>query len=505
LLQKSADGQWYYIFGNGVDRVVYVVNGSDAIYGAWTHLAVTYDGGTYTGYLNGTFDVSAQTPIKPNNVAPLRIGFDQNADGWKDYWNGDIDEVAFYQKALTPDQIAAHYAAALYGVNSSPVFKKQPESKRVVDGGSVVFAPVVEGSVPLQLQWMHNGVPVPGETNSILVLTSLSMANSGLYQLTATNQVGSAKSDSATLAVLPPPQFANLTNNLVLHLTFDRKYTDSSGRGNDGKAVGTTAFVAGTIGSGALHVSTTVDSSNPNNPVVKNAAYVTLGSPADLNFSSNVNFSVSYWVRFSGTPGDLPFFCNAQNSFTNPGFTFAPSYQAGGWSWSLGDVATSSYVGIYGQGNSINDGLWHNLVHTFDRKGSGFTYLDGAAVDSRSIVPPTDLNSGNPVNIGQDGTGQYPEAADIDVDDLAVWHRVLDPFEAYSIYAVGLNGKSFDTYGPVSLAVSSDSGGINIVWQAGTLLETDQLGGTWSAVPGAAAPFYRVTPTGTQKFYRVQL
>ena len=86
-----------------------------------------------------------------------------------------------------------------------------------------------------------------------------------------------------------------------------------------------------------------------------------------------------------------------------------------------------------------------------------------------------------------------------------VWRRVLSSFEVYTIYAAGQAGKSFDTYGPVSLMVTLDAGTIQLVWQAGTLLQADDLRGPWSAVAGAAPPFFQVTPSAARKFYRVQL
>src|SRR6185369_10132688 len=233
----------------------------------------------------------------------LRLGFDQTADGWNDFWNGEIDEVAFYHKALTSDQIAAHYAAALYGSHSKPVFTEQPQSTMAVAGSFFFFVPVVEGTLPIHLQWGKNGVPLSGEANYFLVFNNLSFGDTGIYELTATNAMGTSVSAPATLAVLPPPAFANVTNGLVLHLAFDGSYLDSSGRGNNAKPEGSPTFVAGAVGDRALHYNTVVDTSKPNNPVVTAANYVTLGMPADLQFGSNVNFSVSYWVRFTDAPG----------------------------------------------------------------------------------------------------------------------------------------------------------------------------------------------------------
>ena len=183
--------------------------------------------------------------------------------------------------------------------------------------------------------------------------------------------------------------------------------------------------------------------------------------------------------------------------------TFAPSYQAGGWSWSLGYGAT--FAGLYGEAGSINDGKWHNLVHTFDRTGNGVTYLDGVEVDSSSVASVGDIDNSNPANIGQGPSGTYAESGTADIDDLGVWRRALTPGEATAIYFAGVNGTSFDTYGPVTVNLTQAANQLIISWQAGTLMESISANGPWTPVAGAVAPNYIVTPGAGNKFYRVQL
>lgn len=505
LFQKSEDGKWYYMWGDGSSTAVLYIDGSDVVYGQWSHLAVTYDGTFYTAYLNGNRDFRANPTVIPNNVAPFRIGYDQPGDGWNDYWNGEIDEVAVYSTALSAQQIAAHYSAGRFGSQVKPQITKQPESTPFGAGEFFFLETTVSGSQPIALQWTKNGVPMTDRTNRFLAFDPLSVADSGVYQLVASNAFGVVTSEPATLAVVPPPDFANVTNGLVLHLPFDGNYQDTSGRGNHATAQGSPRFVTGNVGRQALHYSTAVDDSDPLSPVVLAANYATLGTRPDLQFSSNVNFSVSFWIRFTGTPGDLPFLANAINSFSNPGYVFAPSYQAGGWSWSLGSFENSTSIGIYGFDETLNDGNWHHLLHTFDRTGSALTYLDGIQVDSRSVVPAGDIDTGDATNIGQDPTGEYPEAGQADIDDLAVWRRILTPFEAYAIWSAGQIGNSFDTFGPVSLAVSNDARSVQLAWQAGTLLESDSLKGPWTQVQGAVAPYHKLSPAAARKFYKVQL
>jgi hypothetical protein len=299
-----------------------------------------------------------------------------------------------------------------------------------------------------------------------------------------------------TLSVLPPnPTSWDATDGLVLHLKFDGDYQDASGRGNHGTAVGSPAIVSGRVGS-ALHFNTDKDAAIYN--------YVTLGKPEDLKFGTDVDFSVAYWVRTPAgqTNGDLPFLCSAVNSYGNAGLTFAPSYNLGGWSYSLNGVAQ-----IYGANASINDGNWHHLLHSFNRKGDGITYLDGVQVDLRAVLTVGNVDTGNTFNVGQDPTGVYPETGLADIDDLGVWRRALTAYDAYAIHHVGKTyGASFDP-APVDIqmAVRKVGDAVEVSWNGTGILESaDTVLGSWNPITNATSPYTIATPTGAGKYYRVR-
>jgi hypothetical protein len=127
-------------------------------------------------------------------------------------------------------------------------------------------------------------------------------------------------------------------------------------------------------------------------------------------------------------------------------------------------------------------------------------------VNSSSIANVGTFDSTNTISIGQDPTGLYPEPGSADLDDLGVWRRALAPLEVYEIYYSGSHfGAALDAYGPVSLAVTTSGKNAVVVWQAGTLFQADTPNGPWSAVLGATAPTYTVTPGAGAKFYRVHL
>lgn len=491
---KTTGDEWWGINGNNDNFNFYYLSMGTVRSDHWAHLVIVADSSGISFYLNGKFIDGPFGDYVRNVSGPFVIGGRNNDGAVHQFWKGQIAEVAYYSKVLTADQIAKHYNTALYGTDTAPVFLDQPIPVTQAVGLSATLSATVEGTQPLKLQWTKNGTAVPKATNETLTLANLDFVDGGTYRLEASNSIAKTTSDPALVTVVPEPVFANISDSLILHLNFDADFKDSSGRGNNATAVGTPTLIQGVIGAKALHYSTDADASTFN--------YLTLGTPTDLNFGTGVNFSVAYWVRLpaGSKSGDLPFLCNAQGSYSNPGFTFAPSYQLGGWSWSLGGAD------IYGPDGSINNGEWHHLVHTFDRAGKGITYLDGEEIDSRPDTGSGDLDTGDPANIGQDPTGQYPETGEADLDDIGIWRRVLTPFEAWSIYHVGkVYGSSFDsTNGPVKITVRPQAdGSTELVWSTGVLQSAASLDGPWSNVAGATQAPFTINAAGDGAFYRV--
>jgi hypothetical protein len=88
------------VFVNGVNRVA---EGPVLSAHVWTHVAGTYDGTMLRLYLNGVEAASTAIsgPIAPS-MGPVRIGGNSI---WGEYFQGRIDEVRIYDRALTPAEI----------------------------------------------------------------------------------------------------------------------------------------------------------------------------------------------------------------------------------------------------------------------------------------------------------------------------------------------------------------------------------------------------------------
>ena len=468
--------------------------------GNWHHLVGVYTGSAAQLYVDGALAASGTANgLVATNRFPIDIG--ENAEQTGRYWNGNITEVSLYNRPLSGIEVSNLYLTATVGP-TMPVITQQPISQSVLVGDTVSFSAGIFGGGPWTYTWKKNGVDMPGETNRTFDVRGAYYTDAGTYTVGITNTAGGVLTDPATLTVVPQPLFANLTNSMVVHLKFDNNYSDSSGRGNNGTKQGSTSFITGKIGSGAVHYFTDSASSSFN--------YVSLGYPVtDLQFGSGQDFSVAFWTRFTGTPGNLPFLANSLNSYGDPGVTLAPSSGQGGWSWYLNDGSASANQGIGlldPMGATLNDGQWHNLVYTFSRSGYATVYLDGTVANQTSIAAGTDwsFDSFSAWNIGQ-ASGTYAVDGQFDMDDLGIWRRALSRADAESIYVVGQDyGKSFDTYGPVVLSVNKSGAYIDVSWQAGTLLQSTSVNGVYTPVPGATAPFYRASPTSSATFFRVQ-
>jgi hypothetical protein len=81
----------------------YAVGPTSIPTGQWTHLATTWDGTTVRLYVNGTEAASVpQTGTLPASTGQLSIGGNSI---WGEYFNGTIDEVRVYRRALTAGEV----------------------------------------------------------------------------------------------------------------------------------------------------------------------------------------------------------------------------------------------------------------------------------------------------------------------------------------------------------------------------------------------------------------
>ncbi|MCP5517481.1 MAG: immunoglobulin domain-containing protein [Verrucomicrobiales bacterium] len=409
-----------------------------------------------------------------DNQSRVRIRFTQTGTG---SWYFGVDNLGLYSVS----QLA-------------PEITTQPLSQLVSAGNPLVLEVVVTGTAPLTYQWKFNDEDLPGETGPTLTIASAQASNAGRYSVSISNAVGTALSAVATVDVFG----GAITENLVVHLKLDGAYADSSGRNNNGTAVGAPTFVTGQVGSQAVHFGAASD-------------YITLGVPTDLNFGTATDFSLAFWAKAVAWSSDPSLIGNKDwNSGGNQGYVLATDGD-GHFQWNLSG-APGSRKDYDGPAGTFSDGEWHHIAVTYDRSGSATTYVDGQAVDTRPLTASeNDVSTPNGLatNIAQDGTGTYGASfTDLAMDDIGIWRRVLSPQEIGGIHTAGLQGQDLSTVSVVQeqiefTSITLDGNKVTVSWiGAGTLQSAPGVNGPWTDVAGATSP-YQTTATGGALFFRV--
>ena len=200
-----------------------IISGPVINTGVWYHVAFTYDQSAMKLYCNGQ-------PVATNVIGAQAIATSSSdlhisgVDSSHTYFDGLIDEISVYNRALSDAEIAGIYGAGSAGkCGLPPSIMTQPQSQVAAVGSNITFTVTAGGSPPLGYQWRLGGANVVGATDSALVLTNVQLAQAGTYAVLVTNPVGSVLSSNAVLTVNPPAGVS-----FLMDLDFGMGQTQSS-------------------------------------------------------------------------------------------------------------------------------------------------------------------------------------------------------------------------------------------------------------------------------------
>ena len=190
--------------------------------GGFQHVALTYDRITGVGalYLNGNqVDMRTLGSFVPPTRSNLQLGERPPGQPSAANYVGGMDEISYYNRALSSGEIQAIYQAGAAGkcVPLTSLFiLTQPMGLTTNAGSTVSFSVLAGGGTNIGYQWNYNGSPISAATTSALVLTNVGTNHAGTYRVTLTNQLGSLESSNAQLVVLvfPPSFVLQPTNQL---------------------------------------------------------------------------------------------------------------------------------------------------------------------------------------------------------------------------------------------------------------------------------------------------
>ncbi len=405
--------------------------------GLWHHVALTRAGTSVSMYLDGTMrtNITMASLIDFTNANPFQLGRNvcEGAAGIQPY-QGLMDEISIYNRALSASEILAIYNADTFGKcgssggGSAPVITQQPTSITAQTNSMAGFSVLATGTLPLTYQWSFNSSTISGATNSSLTINPVQLTNAGTYSVFVTNAFGSAQSSNAILTVTTGGGGTS-TNcasipGLVNWWQAESNALDSIGTKN------------GTLSSGVSYSSGKVGQSFS----FGGTGGVTMDTSTG-NFRTN-DFTVEFWLMTSSSQ-IMSIMSKRQVCNLNPaGWDILTGY-ANGVTYAAGTIGIEVFdsSGAWGPvvpNVTINDGLWHHFAMT--RAGKLVTlYLDGTQRTNVTTSGLIDFTNAYPFELGLDVCGMQPYQGNL--DEVAIFNRALSLSEIQSIYSSGYLGK----------------------------------------------------------------
>ncbi|MBK1882274.1 LamG domain-containing protein [Luteolibacter pohnpeiensis] len=152
IWQRSPSTGWnfrcYNDLASGTKTAIDVEFGPYVI-GEWQHVVVTFDGSKAICYLNGqqVATKNVNGTYNPNTIADstlIQASIGGFPNGWENGFEGDVDEVGYYDKVLTAAQVEAHYAN---GVDAN---RSVPYEDLILSDGPVGYYRLDEAAVSVQ-------------------------------------------------------------------------------------------------------------------------------------------------------------------------------------------------------------------------------------------------------------------------------------------------------------------------------------------------------------------
>ncbi len=231
---------------------------------------------------------------------------------------------------------------------------------------------------------------------------------------------------------------ASMDDQWVGYYAFDGTLNDTSGSANvnNASSVGTPDVnAAGLFGKG-------VAVSGGNN-------YVTLGKSADYLFGSTTSFTFTYWLRLeAGVAKDPTLLGNKDWSKSGGTQGFVQAIAGDDVKANLADGKTrkdTAKVDLDPGADWIFCALVvdreENTMKNYVLDGNVARQWDDASAPAIIEIDGVgSLDSGHPINLGQDGDGRGYNQLNATFDDMGVWRRALAEYEIWAIYQAGRQG-----------------------------------------------------------------
>jgi hypothetical protein len=481
----------------------------------WSFIALVISPSSGTLYLGSggplASAVNSTAHQKELWTGPWRLGYDP-------YWapppqyvfNGVIDEVAVFKRAMTLDEVNSLYNIGRGIVQPvPPAFSGAPPSSQVLYAGRTArFSAVATGSAPLVYRWKKNGTNlsnggnISGAQTTALTVSNVGLSDQGAYTLVVTNTVGAATSaPPATLTLVAPSGKAYEAAVRAANPSAYWRLNDTGDPSTNAPAFDYWGGFAGRYEIYAQNGFNSVAGPQPPDfaefeagnaawqaPHYTSQSWVTV--PA-LNLNTNtVTFTM--WLQPTDDPvnplAGLFFTHDGTASVNGCGFRYSTNQLS--YVWNLAAIQFDS-------GLTPPVGQWSFAALVVEpSKATIYLYNTNSQASATNVVAHNPEAWDGSALIGYDG-GYYDYNFPGMIDEVAVFNYAFTPAQVLNLY-----NAAFSMPAPtVTLNIQRVGANVVLSWPQGTLLQANDLAGPWST-NNAASP-YTNAPTAARKFYRV--
>ncbi|MCH7573898.1 MAG: fibronectin type III domain-containing protein [Candidatus Marinimicrobia bacterium] len=427
------------------------------ITGEWAFVTVVYDGSKVDIYKNGVlFYTKINSGAINDRDYDLRIG----DDWWGNIFNGIIDDIRIYNRALTTAEITALYTEG--GWPSQDTIPPAAPTNLAANAGdgqvSLAWSPNAEAD--FSKYYVYGGTAAAPTTlvdsttggnlnDTTATLTGLLNGTTYYYRITAADSSGNESAYSSEVSETPV--------GLVAWYPFNGNANDESANSNDGTVNGATLTVDRFGNANSAYSFDGVDD------------YIDMLQPGPLGTQAR---TITAWAKSRSIYELDQIISYGGDNLASPGASFRLGLL--NIVDCQGVSANTSVSASNGEAPSdIN--VWHQYILVVPAMSNPTTgdikiYRDGillsTACASVNLSTAVNTQTGSPIRIGMMYTGGDNYAFDGLIDDIRIYNRALSATEVDSLYRLG-GWPSIDTTAPAAptglVAIAADQQ-ITLTW-----------------------------------------
>jgi hypothetical protein len=391
--------------------------------------------------------------------ADLTIGYIELGGRYR--FEGDVDEVATFDVALTEAEILYHYNNGLIGkgycslVPTAPVITSTPVTEATVDQ---LYAYDVNASGDPAPTYALTTYPAGMTIDTNTGLIEWTPATAGSVQVTVeASNVAGTDAQTFNIYISEAPQCPDdLLSYWKLDEPSGNNYADYY-NGNHGQAtVSVPTPVPGLVG-GAQYFNGTTDR-------------ITVDDDPSLDWAADASFTIELWAKLTNVASRNKVMIGRDQSGGSPHWWIGAQQNTG---YAMFVCLDSGGNGTYIIGSSaLHDDQWHHIVAIKDESVDQIRlYVDGSLENSASHNYTADFSALTSIGIGYmayNGTPDY--FYDGSLDEIALYNKAMDDAEILQHYTDGLAGEGYCTDDPVAtllqgFAARLDKSMIRVEWE----------------------------------------